>query len=359
MKSEQISAIEVASGNLVPMSCKPPVLSSTNHWNGIVLEQHHLPAFECPKLCLQQHSINIWLANSCQIDWRLAGGRLQSTQMRRGLVNVTPKGIPTQARWNQEIKFLLVSFDSSLFKKVADDVIIGSYRNIEIILQRGVCDRQILHLGMALKTELQAGCPSGKLYGESVAIALAAHLLKTYSGKRQLNSEFEVNLSIDFNDESFDVILCSTAIVYFKDIPAALRKWYRFLKPGGILGFSCCSEESCGAPLIIEICEKHGISLTSINEPTGSPEKCHHLLTEAGFKNIEVKTQQLGFYNNLEQAKEWNGGWFHPRENPLLQVSSEQMAELKADYRQKIEAEATEEGAWYENLTFFVTGRKL
>ncbi|MFN6487887.1 MULTISPECIES: AraC family transcriptional regulator [unclassified Nostoc] len=195
MKSEQLSAIEVASGNLVPMSSKPPILSSTNHWNGIVLEQHHLPAFECPELCLQQHSINIWLGNSCQIDWRLAGGRLQSTQMKRGLVNVTPKGIPTQARWHQEIKFLLVSFDSSLFKRVADDAIAGRYRTIEIIPQRGVCDRQILHLGMALKAELEAGCPSGKLYGESVATALAAHLLKTYSGTRQLITEFEINLS--------------------------------------------------------------------------------------------------------------------------------------------------------------------
>ncbi|WP_375474810.1 class I SAM-dependent methyltransferase [uncultured Nostoc sp.] len=164
---------------------------------------------------------------------------------------------------------------------------------------------------------------------------------------------------IDFKDESFNVILCSTAIVYFKDIPAALRKWYRFLKPGKVVGFSCCSEESCGAQLIIEICNKYDILLTSINEPTGTPKKCHHLLAEAGFENIKVKTQQLGFYRNLEQAREWNGGWFHPRENPLLQVSSEQMAELKAEYRQKIEAEATEQGAWYENLTFFVTGRKV
>ncbi|MEH1809909.1 AraC family transcriptional regulator [Nostoc sp.] len=111
------------------------------------------------------------------------------------MVNVTPKGIPTQARWHEEIKFLLVSFDSSLFKRVADELIVGSYRTIEIIPQRGVCDRQILHLGMALKAELEAGCPSGKLYGESVAIALAAHLLKTYSGTRQLIAEFEVNLS--------------------------------------------------------------------------------------------------------------------------------------------------------------------
>ncbi len=164
---------------------------------------------------------------------------------------------------------------------------------------------------------------------------------------------------IDFNDESFDVILCSTAIVYFKDIPAAINKWYRYLKPGGILGFSCCSEESCGAPLIIEICSKHGIQLTSINEPTGTPEKCHQLLVEAGFENIKVKIQQLGYYRNLDQAREWNGGWFHPRENPLLEVSSEQMAVLKVEYRQKIEAEATEQGAWYENLTFFVTGQKV
>ncbi|WP_138504942.1 class I SAM-dependent methyltransferase [Nostoc sp. PA-18-2419] len=164
---------------------------------------------------------------------------------------------------------------------------------------------------------------------------------------------------IHFYDESFDVIFCSTAIVYFKDIPAALRKWYCYLKPGGVLGFSCCSEESCGAPLIIKICGKQGIMLTSINEPTGTPEKCHHLLAEAGFTNIEVNTQQLGYYHNLEQAREWNGGWFHPRENPLLKVSSEQMAQLKAEYRQKIEAEATEQGAWYENLTFFVTGQKV
>ncbi|MBE9036419.1 class I SAM-dependent methyltransferase [aff. Roholtiella sp. LEGE 12411] len=164
---------------------------------------------------------------------------------------------------------------------------------------------------------------------------------------------------VNFNENSFDVILCSTAIVYFKDIPAALGKWYRFLKNGGVIGFSCCSNESCEAPLIIEVCDKHGILLTNINEPTGTPEKCRHLLTETGFQNIEVKTQQLGFYRTLEQAREWNGGWFHPRENPLSQISSEQMAELKAEYCKKIEDKAIEQGVWYENLTFFVTGRKV
>ncbi|WP_026732111.1 class I SAM-dependent methyltransferase [Fischerella sp. PCC 9605] len=163
---------------------------------------------------------------------------------------------------------------------------------------------------------------------------------------------------INFNDESFDVILCSTAIVYFTDIPDALRKWYRFLKKGGVIGFSCCSQESCEAPLIVEVCANHGISLTNINEPTGTPEKCHNLLREIGFQDIKVNTQQFGFYRSLEQAREWNGGWFHPRENPLLQVSAEQRSELKAEYCKRIEAMATEQGVWYENMTIFVTGRK-
>ncbi|BAY45515.1 putative methyltransferase [Scytonema sp. HK-05] len=163
---------------------------------------------------------------------------------------------------------------------------------------------------------------------------------------------------IDFDDESFDVILCSTAIVYFTDIPDTLRKWYRFLKKGGVLGFSCCSQESCEAPLIIAICAKYGISIVNINEQTGTPQNCQNMLKKAGFQDIEVKTQQLGFYRSLEQAREWNGGWFHPRENPLLQVLSKQMEELKAEYRQRIEAMTTEQGVWYENMTFFVTAYK-
>ncbi|MFB2770579.1 class I SAM-dependent methyltransferase [Pelatocladus sp. BLCC-F211] len=163
---------------------------------------------------------------------------------------------------------------------------------------------------------------------------------------------------IDFDDESFDVIICSTAIVYFTDISAALRKWYRFLKKGGIVGFSACSQESCEAPLIIKVCDKHGISLTNINEPTGTPQKCQNLLRKAGFQDIQVKSEQFGFYRSLEKAQEWNGGWFHPRENPLLQLSVEQMQELQTEYRQQINAMATEQGVWYENLTIFATGRK-
>lgn len=164
---------------------------------------------------------------------------------------------------------------------------------------------------------------------------------------------------LNFELESFDAIICGTAIVYFRDIPASLRNWYRWLKPGGIVAFSCCSDESCEAPLLIKVCAKYGISLLNINEPTGTPEKCCNLLQEVGFQNVEVQTKQFGFYREFEELAQWNGMWFHPRENPLSHLTSEQMEKLKAEYRKEVEARATERGVWYENMTFFVTGKKL
>ncbi|MBW4421412.1 MAG: methyltransferase domain-containing protein [Myxacorys californica WJT36-NPBG1] len=164
--------------------------------------------------------------------------------------------------------------------------------------------------------------------------------------------------TINFEHKSFDVILCSSAIVYFKDIQATLQNWYHWLKNGGIVGFSSSSNQSCEAPRIIEVAAKHGVTVPNINEPTGTPERCRQLLEDVGFEDIEVKAEQMGFYKSVEQARQWNGGWFHPTENPLLNLTSEQLNTLIASYVEDIEAKATERGVWYENMTFFAVGRK-
>jgi AraC family transcriptional regulator len=52
---------------------------------------------------------------------------------------------------------------------------------LELRNQRAIRDARILHLGQALQAELEAGCPSGRLYGEGLATALAVHLLQHYA----------------------------------------------------------------------------------------------------------------------------------------------------------------------------------
>lgn len=193
MTFERLSAIETSSGNLIPVAYKPPIVTSASSWKDISVEEHHLPAFESPEICLQQHTIAIQLGSSYQIDWRLAGGKLHTTQMRKGVIGITPKGIPTQARWFQDVDFLLISLNSDIFQKICGDS--TNCDSIEIIPQRGVDDSQIFHLGMALKGEISAGCPSGNTFAESIANALTIRILKNYSLVKPKITQSEIKLS--------------------------------------------------------------------------------------------------------------------------------------------------------------------
>jgi protein-L-isoaspartate(D-aspartate) O-methyltransferase len=167
---------------------------------------------------------------------------------------------------------------------------------------------------------------------------------------------------LNFSDDSFDAILCSSSLAWLSDIPAAFCNWYRFLKKGGLVAFSCYAETSFMTPVVVRACAKvYGISLPNWNELLGTPEKCHKLLQEAGFHDIEVKTEQFGEYISLGDAKKWwegDGAWINPRGNPLSQLSQEHLEKLKAAYDAEVETLATDKGVWHDITTFFVTAHK-
>ncbi|MBV6624449.1 MAG: class I SAM-dependent methyltransferase [Rivularia sp. (in: Bacteria)] len=150
---------------------------------------------------------------------------------------------------------------------------------------------------------------------------------------------------INFDDESFDVIFCSSAFVWLSDIPNALKNWYRFLKKDGTVAFSCFSETSFMTPIIIQACEAAcRISLQNINAPLGTPEKCRDLLQKVGFQTVSIETQQFGSYISLDDATSWNGGYAHPQSNPLTELSQLQLKQCKAEYQAAVENLATDKG---------------
>ncbi len=165
--------------------------------------------------------------------------------------------------------------------------------------------------------------------------------------------------AIAFEDERFDATFCATAIVLLSNIPAALQSWYRWLKNGGVVAFSCWSTTSFFTPVITKVCAKYGFSLPNLHEPLGNPEKCYTLLQEIGFHDIAIKTEQFGSYLSLDEAKSyWKGKWLYANGHPLLHLSEEQIEQLKAEFQAEIETLATEQGVWHENTTFFVIGKK-
>jgi len=166
---------------------------------------------------------------------------------------------------------------------------------------------------------------------------------------------------INFSDNSFDVIFCCSAIVLLTNIPASLKKWYRFLKTGGFVAFTCPPETAYMASVYTNICTRLlGISMPHILEPLGTPEKCHNLLQQAGFRDIKLKIEPSGRYRNLRDVElSWQGINLRFKGNPLLsKLSHEQLEQLQVEYKTEIDKLATDKGVWEDTTTFFIRAQK-
>jgi ubiquinone/menaquinone biosynthesis C-methylase UbiE len=171
--------------------------------------------------------------------------------------------------------------------------------------------------------------------------------------------------TVEFAADRFDVILCSAAIVWLKDIPATLRRWSHFLKPAGLMAFNGFSESSFVEEVLLRrVARKHGIPLRNPHLPTGTAERCAALLHSAGFTAIEVKTDQLGYFlsesEGQEMLQEKLKGIFPSGsdQNPLLQQFHQQMEQFRADFTTEFAALTTAQGVWNELTAYTALGCK-
>lgn len=205
--------------------------------------------------------------------------------------------------------------------------------------------------------------------GRVIAVDISTGMLEQLKRKIEtfkLNN-IEIMLAdaeaLQLAENSCDRILCSSALIWLIDIPATLRNWHRFLKPGGIIGFHGFADTAfIGGVIQKQVLKKYGVSLI-YNESTGTAEKCHNLLQQAGFKDIEVKTEQYGNYISLEQAKQmWVENPNSPTPglltNPLSQLTPAQLEQAKTAFDAELETLVTEQGIWNDISIHFTLGRK-
>lgn len=106
-------------------------------------------------------------------------------------------------------------------------------------------------------------------------------------------------------------------------------------------------------PLVYYLCKKSIVELI-FRDLTGIEEKCYTLLQEAGFEDVEVKTEQFGSYICLSGTKGTREGSLeHPLCRPLGQPP-EQLKQAKAEYLAEIEALVIDEGIW-NDITIFLS----
>lgn len=200
----------------------------------------------------------------------------------------------------------------------------------------------------------------GKVIGVDISSGMLAQAQRKIEAAGLQNIELiEADAEyLNFPDDSFDAILCSSAIVYLTDIPASLQQWYRFLKPGGIVAFSCLAQTAVTASILFRSkAQKYGVTITNPNEILDTPEKCQNLLEAAGFQDIKIVTQQFGgYFTNAQHA--WQANANNAFGSQVFQLAPDKLEQLKAEYIAEIEAIATEPEFGNDFITFFVLAHK-
>lgn len=174
---------------LNPVLTHHPVLSSDrSRWSGMFFAHFHHPAHESPEHQWGQHLIGITsVKHSLKSKHRLNGQR-QNNYCRPNEILLVPSGVSYAGSWQQAGEFSLLGFSPNFFEEVAFESI--QTKQIELIPQFAVTDPFIQQIGFVLKADVEAGHPTGRLFGESIATALVVHLLKQYSvWQPQLPSE--------------------------------------------------------------------------------------------------------------------------------------------------------------------------
>ena len=205
---------------------------------------------------------------------------------------------------------------------------------------------------------------SGKVTGVDFSVGMLKNAMQKQVSEGLQNVEFiEADAEyLSFENNTFDRILCSLAISYLTNIPAALDKWYGFLKPDGILAFNASAETAFPPSILFrEVAARYGIVVPNPNATLGTMEKCQGILESVGFRDIQIEGEQQGWFftPDVKTAEElWRINATNVNGCQVNQLSSDELERCKAEYVAEVQAlKATDKGVWCDAMMFFVVAR--
>jgi AraC family transcriptional regulator len=169
---------------------QPPLIASYHTgWKGLTFTHYCHPPHKTVEHCLLQHSLVIADPKRCFQAERRLDGKFKHYAHGKGRVDVIPAFLNHWTNWDQEVEFSVIAICPTLLNQTTQELM---QHELELIPQFAIDDPVIQQLALALKTEIQTGCMSGRLYGESLGTALAARLVQNYSVSKP-SLEFKAN----------------------------------------------------------------------------------------------------------------------------------------------------------------------
>lgn len=160
--------------------------SSAGRWNGFDAVLYDASAGFSEQQFVR-HNVSMQVGKPLLVTSRCNGETLRRLQVP-GDVKIVPPGIPRI--WETESATTKLSMYLSPTLMLSTAAAMGiDLERVAIRPQLHLRDPRIEHVGWAVKAELETREPLGRLYGESLGLALAAHVLRAYGPSRPIPSD--------------------------------------------------------------------------------------------------------------------------------------------------------------------------
>lgn len=178
MTSLYVPAVEAIYGGrtsaLFPVA--PLVSSRTVHWDGMALEISRIVPSEIPQHEHPTHVLHL-TADGTARSTVIVGGRTFADARPAGAMTLVPRGTTDRTVFHNKFTSISLALHPQLLRRAVPE----TDRDVELRFEWTLPDREIAAVLLALHADLEAGSPAGRLFGESLGVALAVYLARRYA----------------------------------------------------------------------------------------------------------------------------------------------------------------------------------
>lgn len=171
---------------------------------------------------------------------------------------------------------------------------------------------------------------------------------------RQMDAE-----NLEFEDATFDVVLCGFCVWFLPDIVRGVREMHRVLRPGGRLAFSTWTKQSFEPmqEMTLARFERYGVPRSAPSEPWMECREPGHLLTllEKGeFQEGRVVLELAGYF--IEPEDFWTFIWGSAVRRRLIQLPPEALDRFRKETLGEVRSLQGEHGIWFDTSALIGIG---
>lgn len=169
----------IREGRIEPfLQVAPTRSSAAGHWRGHALEVYSMAACVIPRHEHLEDFLHVVLRGTVKYEV-LTRGKTLSFAAQPGTTFLLPRGTIDELIWKGSTHRVAAAIHPRLLVNALEETAHES--EIELTEHWNLTDPHIMAVLLAMAADLDAGSPAGRLYGESLANALAVYLVNRYA----------------------------------------------------------------------------------------------------------------------------------------------------------------------------------